>query len=260
MKHFLTEQQVDSFRLNGFLVVEDVLTDDEVAILATRTDLIASGKATHVPNTSIQLEPVFRTGERQIENQVMSVRKLYTLAVHDDVMWSFATHAKIVDIVADLLETDHIKMYTDQLFMKSPETGSEQPWHQDSASWLDLFPMDLVSAWIAIDEATTENGCLNFAVGTHRCGMMNKRQIQTQVSQLGQEPWPIVPVPLKPGSISFHHSLVLHRSGANVSKQRRRGYAVHYMRATTIKDESVKGAPKLPPFRQVRGHSFSGCV
>ena len=66
--------------------------------------------------------------------------------------------------------------------------------------------------------------------------------------------------PLRSGSISFHHSLTLHRSGANQSATRRRGYAVHYMRATSFKDESVTDAPKMPPFKQVRGRSFPGRV
>ena len=49
-------------------------------------------------------------------------------------MWRHACHPRIVDIVASLLGTEDIKMYGDQLFMKAPETGTEQPWHQDSAS------------------------------------------------------------------------------------------------------------------------------
>ena len=120
--------------------------------------------------------------------------------------------------------------------------------------------MDLVTAWTAIDAATRENGCLEFAAGTHRWGMMKREQLAPHIPLLGRDPWPIVPAPLEPGSISFHHSLTLHRSGANSSAARRRGYAVHYMRATTVRDESVTDAPKVPPYRQVRGRSFSGCV
>lgn len=65
---------------------------------------------------------------------------------------------------------------------------------------------------------------------------------------------------MRAGSVSFHHSLILHMSGPNLSDQRRRGYAVHYMRASSWKDEEVTDAPKMPPFRQVSGRSFPGCV
>ena len=257
----LSEEQVRSYQLNGFVVVEDVLTDEEVATLAERADLIASGKADHIPEECIQLEPVFRTGELEVEDQVLSVRKLFLLNWHDDVMWAHAANPKVVDIIADLLGTDDIKVYNDQLFMKGPETGSAQAWHQDSDSWRNIFPMDLVSAWTAIDAATTENGCLNFAAGTHRWGRMSKEQIEPHKEELGSERFPIVQAPLTPGSISFHHSLVLHCSGANQSAERRRGYAVHYMRATSTMDKSVADAPKMKlDFRQVRGRSYPGRV
>ncbi len=252
----LTEQQVDAFRLNGQITVEDALSPDEVDTLAARADLIAAGEASHIPETSIQLEKVFRDGDQQVTDQVLSVRKLYNLAVYDEVMWKHATHPAVVDVIADLLGTDDIKLYGDQLFMKPPALGAAQPWHQDSASWRDIFPMDLVSAWTAIDHAMVENGCLNFAPGTHRWGMMESQQLAWFVDDLGSEAWPVEPAPLRPGSVSFHHSLVLHQSNANTSGKRRRGYAVHYMRANSHQDEAVTGAPKMPPFKQVRGRSF----
>ncbi len=256
----LTRQQVDRYRLDGHLTVEDALSPDEVNTLAAHTDLIAAGEASHIPETSIQLEKVFRDGDQQVTDQVLSVRKLGRLAFHDEVMWKHATHPVIVDIVADLLGTDDIKLFSDQLFMKPPELGAAQPWHQDSASWRHIFPMDLVSAWTAIDHAMVENGCLNFAPGTHRWGMMRAPQVAWFVDDLGSDQWPIVPAPLRPGSISFHHSLVLHRSDANTSDKRRRGYAVHYMRASSQRDESVTDVPVMPPFKQVRGRSFPGRV
>ena len=257
----LTEDQIAQFKLNGFLVVEEVLSAEEVETLATHTDLIAAGKAENIPDTSIQLEAVFRDGSKPVKNQVLSVRKLYNLAVYDQVMWAHVCNSKIVNIIARLLGTDDIKMYGDQLFMKAPEgVGTAQRWHQDSASWRDIFPKDLVSAWTAIDHATTDNGCLNFVPGTHRWGMMRGEQLAPFLEDLGSDEWPIVPVPLKPGSISFHHSLTLHQSGVNNSNARRRGYAVHYMRAASHKDESVTDAPKMPPFKQVCGKSWPGRV
>ena len=144
--------------------------------------------------------------------------------------------------------------------MKPAKVGAEVPWHQDSASWRDIFPMEMVSAWTAIDEATEENGCLTYIPGTHRWGMMHKSKVNWFSSDFGSDQWPIISAPLKPGSISFHHSLTLHRTCANLSGKRRRGYSVHYMRATSRKDETVTDAPKMPPFTQVCGRSFEDCV
>ena len=79
----LSSSQIAEFKENGHLTVEDVLTADEVQALAARADMIAAGEAEHVPESSIQLEPVFRKGEREVEDQVLSVRKLHNLAVYD---------------------------------------------------------------------------------------------------------------------------------------------------------------------------------
>ena len=194
---FLTAEQVNQFKLNGFLIVEDVLSKDEIEVLAERTDLIAANKVNQVPDTSIQLEKIFNNGEQTVTDQILSVRKLYNLAVYDQIMWEHVTHTKIVDIITDLLVTDDVKMYGDQLFMKAPKTGTAQGWHQDSASWRDIFPMDLVTAWTAIDHATEENGCLNFIPGTHRWGMMSSHRLKHFLSDLGSNQWPIVPIPLQ---------------------------------------------------------------
>ena len=256
----LTPAQVERFRLDGCLSVEDVLTADEVAALGQHADRIAAGELDHIPGDSIQLEPVFSRGEKAVADKVLSVRKLFKLAVYDEVMWAHVTHPRIADMAADLLGTDDIKLYSDQLFMKGPRTGSAQVWHQDSASWRDIFPMDLVTAWTAIDAATVDNGCLNFAIGTHRWGLLRGERLHPFVADMESGLWPVRPAPLRPGGVSFHHSLTLHQSNANRSGMRRRGYAVHYMRATSWRDLNVTGVPKVPPFRQVRGRSFPGRV
>ena len=256
----LTAEQVQKFHVDGQIGIESLLSIDEVSSLADRADHIAAGEGTNIPTSSVQLERGFREGEREVEDQVLSVRKLFNLAVYDDPMWAHVVNPKIVDVIADLLGTDDIKLYGDQLFMKPPEVGTAQDWHQDSASWRDILPMDLVTAWTAIDDANVDNGCLNFAPGTHRWGMLTKTRLEPLLGDLGSTEWPVRPAPLRSGSVSFHHSLVFHQSNANTSGKRRRGYATHYMRASSYKDESVTDAPVMPRFKQVRGRSFRGRV
>ena len=267
----LTAEQVAKFRIDGFLVVEDLLDGEEVERLRRHSDLIAAGKAGHIPEDSTWFEEGHEAAaesDRERE-RVLSIFKLFNLAVRDAVMWRHVTNVKVVEVVRDLLASDDIKMYGDQLFMKPPERGSAIPWHQDSASWCDMFPMDLVTAWTAIDHATEENGCLRFVPGTHRWGRLVGKEPHAGIrpddvepfdADLGGEAWPIVHVPLRPGSVSFHHSLILHSSSANTSGRRRRGYAVHYMRASTWRNPAVVGAPEMPPFKQVCGRSFPGRV
>ena len=144
--------------------------------------------------------------------------------------------------------------------MKPPAIGAAQPWHQDSKSFIDIYPMDLVTAWAAIDDSTLENGCLEFVSGSHHWGLLSNDQMDEHRSLIGSDPAYLPdPAPLRSGSVSFHHSLTWHASRANTSTARRRGYAVHYMRAESRR-AAVLDAPRVPPPLQIRGRSFEGCV
>ena len=216
---------------------------------------------TTFPIRAFQLEPVFRVGKQTVQDRVLAVRKLYNLAVYDDTMWAHVSNPRVVDIIADLLGSHDIKLYGDQLFMKSPKTGSAQPWHQDSASWRDILPMDLVTAWTAIDDATMENGCLNFALGTPAMGNAQRtptRALHGRPGCHGGGRWnrlhyrAAASVSIT-ASCSTRATPTYPASGAGV-------YATHYMRANSFKDETVTDAPMMPPFKQVRGKSFQGRV
>ena len=256
----LTGQQLDAFWRDGFLIVEDLVDPDLINRMAQQADLIASGKASNIPDTFINLEKQFdAAGGAGYDDRTTAVRKMYQLARHDDVLNEHACSASVVDIIADLLRTDDLKLYNDQLFMKPAFHGAAQDWHQDSQAWHNMFPMDLVTAWTAIDEATIENGCLWMATGSHRWGMVPK-QVKDEIEALFEEDWPTAPIELRPGSVSFHHSLTYHTSSPNRTANRRRGYATHYMRARTWYDEEIRARPDLLPFVSIRGREFSGCV
>ena len=111
-----------------------MLSTAELSQLRERTDLIAAGEAAHVPDTSVQVEPLLRDAPRPTDPTAVvgSIRKLFNVAVYDDLLWAHVTHPKIAAVIADLLDTEHIKLYGDQLFMKGANTGSQQGWHQVS--------------------------------------------------------------------------------------------------------------------------------
>ena len=177
----------------------------------------------------------------------------------DEVLRAHARNSKIVDVIADLMGTDDITLYGDQLFMKPPRHGSAKEWHQDSASFKNIFPMNLISAWAAIDNVTIENGCLWMVPGSQRWAVIPPSSRPTIEGQFGEE-YPTVPVPLRAGSVSFHHSLTYHASGPNETDTRRRGYATHYMRSTSFKDQAIEGSPAVTRYTHIRGQSYPGTV
>ncbi len=255
----LSQTQVDQFMRDGFTVVDDLLDADEIAVLAERADLIASGKADHIVDGTIQLEQPFRENGEKVDNRVMATRKLAHIVPEDEVLRAHARNPKIVDVIADLMDTDDITLYGDQLFMKPPRHGSAKEWHQDSASFKNIFPMDLISAWAAIDNVTIENGCLWMVPGSHRWAVIPPTSRPTIEGQFGGD-YPTVPVPLRPGSVSFHHSLTYHASGPNETDTRRRGYATHYMRSNSINDKEIPGSPAVRGYVHVRGKRIPGTV
>ena len=258
----LTGQEKIFFQDNGYLVIRNLIPEEDVEKLCRRADEIAAGKAPHVPEQCVQVEPRIRKGEVDVDDRVLSIRKLYMLHWHDEVMRTHAARPEIVDILEDLFGSHDIKIYNDQLFMKAPHHGSRQGFHQDSQSWVNwIFPHDLISCWCALDDATVDNGCLWMLPGTQKLGLLDRdegRKFEelAQEEHLEDSGYREEPVELKAGDCSFHHSLTLHCSRANRSDRRRRGYATHYMRA----ESKYVGVNAKPHYYLVRGRPFAGCV
>lgn len=253
----LSDQQVKQFREDGFLIVEGLLDRGEVETLRKRVEWVASGGASHIPKGNLQVEPRVAQGELQAETYADSLRKMSHLAFYDEVFQAHARNPKVLDIIESLLGPD-IKLYQDQVFMKSPRIGSRQRYHQDMPLGFHIDPPDMVTCWAAIDDATEENGCLWMLPGTHRFGIMEQSKWQEYEQRalegrLSGERC----VALKSGSCGFHHGLILHCSRANLSGKRRCGYATHYVSARC---RYTGPSPEKNDAMLVRGQAFEGCI
>ena len=252
----LSEQQVKRFREDGFLVVEGLLSSDEVEVLRQRTEEIAMGKV-DFPRDRIEYEP----GASGRESSLVQVRKINHGAAVDPVLAAHTKHPGILQAIECLLGPD-LKLYGDQFFIKPPG-GIEKTYHQDSP-YFTIEPMNLVTAWAALDEVTIENGCVYVVPGSHRQGaldhseawMVGDRQ-DMRIPDSAIDRSKETPITMKAGDCSFHHSLVLHRSGPNQTSQFRRGYATHYMssRSRWTGDPAEK-----PDYPLLLGVEFEGCV
>ena len=254
----LTDEQKQEFDANGYVIVRNLLTDEEVNAVGGRADQISVGEVVPEAGVGIQVEPSIQRKEEAAKSRLESIRKLGGLVRTDPIMHAHATNPKILDVLEDLIGPD-IKLFGDQLFMKSPAHGSRKNYHQDSNSWRPYVPYSLVSCWAALDNATVENGCLWFIPGSHKWGLIaveREREIEKQAlaGALENE----VPIELNAGDCSFHHSLLLHCSRANRSTARRRGYATQYMSAKT--KFTGEGTPFRCNFLLLRGQGFPGRV
>jgi phytanoyl-CoA hydroxylase len=264
----LTAEQKAFFAEHGYLAYDKrVLSDEEITALRQRSEEIAYGRMEHVPNRFIQLEAAFRNGQESNGDPLDRVRKMTHLSYFDPVFEAVARKPEIVDVVEQLVGPN-IKLYCDQLMMKPRFNGTVTDWHQDSVAWSMFAPQDHVSCWIALDDATAENGCMTVVPGSHKWGPIAREyRDQFLANPLLAEP---VPVERKAGYCMFHHGLNFHRTGANPTPHRRRGLALHYLSAETmylgIDDEEARLMTECEKprgefkFMLIRGQEFAGRV
>ena len=97
----------------------------------------------------------------------------------------------------------------------------------------------MVTAWLALDEATVDNGCLLFADGSNRGPLLphvapEGRPFDLQVPETAMAAHRMTPAPVPAGGVSFHHGNTLHGSAENRSPRPRRACAIHYASGDTV--------------------------
>jgi len=148
-------------------------------------------------------------------------------------VYDLLTHPKIVACVKDIIGADVIG-WGAHYFCKMPHDSKIVGWHQDAGYW-PLTPSKTVTVWLAIDDATVENGAMRFIAGSHRLGHLAPRHsnpddnsVLGQVVENAEQYGEPVDVELKAGEISIHTDLLLHGSNANPSPKRRCGLTLRY--------------------------------
>jgi len=223
----LSSAQVEGYARDGFVSPVPALTREQAAHY--REKLAAFERAVGGPLTSDATDARCRS------------RTHVLLAwVH-----GLVRHPAILDAVEQLIGPD-ILVYTSTWFIKEPESPAIAAWHQD-ATYFGLRPYEHVTAWLALTDATAENGCMEFLPGSYRRGQLPHRAgvVAASVNRAGQavtidvDDAPAVHAPLRAGEFSLHHTLCLHRSQPNRSAGRRIGLAVSYV-PTRVQHLGVK--------------------
>lgn len=160
---------------------------------------------------------------------------------------AFAGIPEVLDAVGQLIGPDFL-MWGSALFGKPGRDGKETPWHQDGEYW-PIKPLRSVTVWIALDESTPENGCLQVLPGSHQTrtlyqhrrddrSKLTLNQVLDDKRLAGVEPRP---VSLEAGQISIHDLFLVHGSDANHSGRRRAGMTYRYMPTTSHFDHDWAG-------------------
>jgi len=249
----LTEEHVTDFRRLGFLAIADVFTADEVnGAVAGLSRLIAGGDPTF---RSIQLEEAGRGREPAPEEREAYVRKMMDFTPHDARLKAMAEKPAFVAVVERLLGS-RAAVSQEMALLKPPHVGREKPWHQDMAYFLLDPPDGVLGTWIALDEATAENGCMHVIPGSHRDGP--RPHYHDRDCQLPDEEVCVerdVMVPLAPGGVLFFHSLLHHGTPPNRSLSRRRALQFHF---ASVHCRKIDPAAHAALFADCLG--YAGCA
>ena len=164
------------------------------------------------------------------------VRKLWHFVDFDARLKAISHHPQMLAAITALMGGRAPFMFQDMALIKPPRLGREKPWHQDKA-YFD-YPLDtpIVGVWIALDEATIENGCMQLLPGRHKEGPIvhfNRRDWQICDNQI--EGTASVAAPLAPGGLLFFDGLLPHGTPHNSSPRRRRALQYHYAPADVEK-------------------------
>ena len=200
--HSLSREQIKAFHDQGYLGPFAICSEEEMAEFRGR----------------VEREVLTQDGPRK--NNRLQCRHLDKRFVYDMV-----TRPEVVDKMASLYGDDLV-LWATYFFNKEPG-GSEIPWHQDLGYW-PLEPLINISAWIAVDNVTVENSCVNLIPGSHRMVYpMMKSPDGMAFSQMtdmtGIDQSKAIPMTLRPGEFFLFNEKTLHHSNVNRSNMRRMG-------------------------------------
>jgi len=210
----LTQGQIAQYNASGYVTGIAIYSGEEIAEIRSGVDeLIASALVKGQSSYSI-ISAHLKSG-----------------LVHD-----IMNDSRIVRCVRDILGDD-VVAWGSHFFCKLPRDPKIVAWHQDASYW-PLSPSRTVTAWLAIDDADSENACMRFIAGSHRQGHIDYRpsedgehnvlnQTVDDAARFGEP----VDATLKAGQVSLHSDLLLHGSEANRSDRRRCGLTLRYCAA-----------------------------
>lgn len=208
-----TDADISTFRDTGYFVVPELFTSAECdAVLA------------HVERAAFEL-PLGDASDGPL-----SYRPMMHLASAE--LTAVATDQRWAPIVLPLIGTGDARLYWEQAVAKPPQARTELPWHQDNG-YTPLIPEEYVTCWLALDDADEDNGCLWVIPNSHHQGTHPHVNGGSGPFRVGHD-GPAsdgVAVPVTKGSVLVFSSLLMHRSGPNVTDRSRRAWIIQFCSA-----------------------------
>jgi ectoine hydroxylase-related dioxygenase (phytanoyl-CoA dioxygenase family) len=215
----LTDEQIAQYQRDGFIQISNVVTGEELVKLRQAVEVaVASEKTESKP------------GETKSPYEQIFIQKVNLWRRHPAVR-EFVLCKRFGDLAARL-SGQPVRLWHDQALFKEPREGAKTPWHQDAHYWPHADRRHQISIWIALKDATLDNGCMSFIPGSQhaeggRIDLANPENIFDLAPEFkGVKPRTIE---LSAGSCTFHNGLTFHYAGPNKSDGMREAMAILYM-------------------------------
>ena len=256
----LSDDEVDFFNENGFLGGIKMLDDRQLDIL--RDELTQISDPAHPGNEFFyEFHSNESTDPSTILFHALGAWRI-SPGLHD-VLWN----PRFLVAASQLLGDRTVRFWHDQLFWKPAKQGGVVAWHQDYSYWTRTKPVAHLTCWCGLDDATKENGCLQYIPGSHKWGLLPKPVIAGELDGikdfLNDEQKKQFERPrfaeLKAGEAVFHHPLTLHGSGANTSPRPRRAFVINVIADGVISDSDeplLDGVPIVSKGEKIQGQFF----
>lgn len=222
----LTPDQIEFYRDQGYLGVENVFSAAEVEELREVTDeFVEKSRGVTANDDVFDLEPSHTA-------EAPRLRRLKDPIKQHEVYRRALQHPKVLEIVSQLIGPA-ITCNGNKLNLKLADVGSPVEWHQDWAFYPHTND-DLLAVGIAMDDSTLENGCLMVIPGSHQGPLLDHHQEGVFIGAVTDPDFQsgnAVPITLKAGGISIHHTRLLHGSSPNRSAKARRLLLFQYCAA-----------------------------
>jgi phytanoyl-CoA hydroxylase len=236
----LSDRQLSAYQRDGYLAGGPLLTADDIGVLRAELDRVIAQRGHADQPQPVQI--VNMSG--QAGQEVWQVVNIWQASPP---FARLLQHPRLIAMLRQLAGPDgsELRLWHDQIQYKPAGHGGVNWWHQDAPYWPALGPLDsLLTAWIALDEVSLDNGCMSMVPGSHTWGdaIDHLHACRERSSDfwhaLGDEhreqPVRVVPRPVVNGGVHFHHALTWHGSHENRSERPRRAIAIHVMTARTV--------------------------